>query len=462
MPAPSAAEPVERRVDDVVCTHCGCLCDDIQITISSHKITAAGRACPRGEAWFLSQPPERGAEDVAQDAITPRCACRIAGRPAPLAEGIEQAARMLVSAQAPLIYGLTETSCTTQRLAAGIADILGGTIDTPTSQIGPVGLGLQGIGEVTATLGEITNRSDFIIYWGCDPAADEPRHFERYTLDRAGMFIPNGRADRTCVVVDRQPTATAATADQFIPLGPGKDFVALWTLRAIVQHGTGAGTEACGLDPAAVEQATGQPLEVWQQLAARMSQARLGAIFFDSHLFKSTAGHWNGEALLALVHDLNRRTRFVARSLRGPGNPVGADNVLAWRTGYPYAVNFAAGYPRFSPDDFSAARLIERGEVDLLLCIAADPLPLAKIPLITVDWRETPTTQQAAVSFTTATYGIHEPGLVYRTDDVPLALRPILKTSLPSDAHVLALLEARIRELQSVGSEIEFSAKTII
>ena len=33
-----------------------------------------------------------------------------------------------------------------------------------------------------------------------------------------GMFLPRGRADRTLVVVDVQPTATSAAADEFIPV----------------------------------------------------------------------------------------------------------------------------------------------------------------------------------------------------------------------------------------------------
>ncbi len=429
------------RIADVCATtfNCGC---------------AANRswrpsACPAGQSWFFDQSAAN-----AENALGP--ACRIHGQPASIASGIAEATRLLLAARAPLVYGLSETTCAAQRRAAAIADWLGATLDTPTSDQGPLGLGLQGIGEVIATLGEVTNRGDLIIYWGCDPAVDQPRHFERYTLGRAGMFVPRGRADRTCIVVDHQPTETAAAADQFIPLMPGADFAALWTLRALVQSGaSAAGSGHRPLDPQTVQQATGQPLSVWQDLAERMRRARFGAVFYDSKLLSRAGGHWNGEALLALVHDLNAQARFVTRSLRRAGNPAGADNVLAWQTGYPYAVNLAAGFPRFNPDDYAAQAVLERGEADAALILASNPLTelqpaaanrLRAIPYVAVDWRTTPTVEHAAVSFTTKTYSIHQSGVVYRADDVPLPVRPILTTELPSDVQILEMLEAQIRQ----------------
>lgn len=435
---------------DVVCTHCGCLCDDIRVTLGGGRITAAEHACERGRRWFLGQLP-------AGEQAAARPVCRIRGQAASLEDGIVAAAEILSAARAPLVYGLTETSCEAQRVAVALADLLGANLDTPTSAAGPVGLGLHSIGEVTATLGEIANRGDVLIYWGCDPAADEPRHFERYTLDRPGMFLPHGRADRAVIVVGTQPTATSAAADQFVPLKPGADFAALWVLRALVQaapKGTDHGAADAGLDPAVVEQATGQPLSLWKPLADRMRQAHFGAMFYDAQLPAGSGGSWNVEALLALVHDLNVHARFVARALHGGGNPVGADNVLTWQTGYPYAINFAAGFPRFNPDDYRAERLVERGEVDAALILAADPRAswpaaaaerLAALPLVSIDWRATATSEQAAVAFHTSTYGIHHGGIVYRTDDVPLPLRPLLASELPSDVQILGLLEERLR-----------------
>ena len=45
---------------------------------------------------------------------------------------------------------------------------------------GPTLSSFPAVGEVTCTLGEIRQRSDFIVLWGADPAATLPRFLERY------------------------------------------------------------------------------------------------------------------------------------------------------------------------------------------------------------------------------------------------------------------------------------------
>ena len=88
-------------------------------------------------------------------------------------------------------------------MAVSIADWIGGTIDTTTSVChGPSGMAFQGVGEVTCSLGEVANRGDLIMFWGSNPAESHPRHFTKYSLMPKGMFLPNGRKDRTCVIVD--------------------------------------------------------------------------------------------------------------------------------------------------------------------------------------------------------------------------------------------------------------------
>ena len=55
------------------------------------------------------------------------------GQEVPLATGIAEAARLLLDARYPLIYGFGETTCEAQQHAVAIADWVGGTIDTATS-----------------------------------------------------------------------------------------------------------------------------------------------------------------------------------------------------------------------------------------------------------------------------------------------------------------------------------------
>ena len=70
---------------------------------------------------------------------------------------------------------------------------------------------------------------------------------------------------------------------------------------------------------------------------------------------------------------MNAHARFVCMSMGGPGNAAGAENVLTWQTGYPFAVSLGRGYPRFGPRDYTAADVLERGECDAALIVADDP-----------------------------------------------------------------------------------------
>lgn len=438
----TSASPSPRIIEDAVCTCCGCVCDDIELHVDGSKIVQAKRACDLGAAWFLNQP------------LDDRAACSIAGQPATVEEGLERAAEILVQARYPLVYGLSDTTVESQRVATAIGDWIGANVDTTTSVgHGPSVLAFQRVGQVTASLGEIRNRGDFIMFWGTDPAESHPRHMTRYSLMPTGRFVPNGRKDRTCVVIDVRKTESARTADIFLQIGPGGDFEALWALRALAQ--------GLALDPQQVEQDTGQPLSVWQDLMDRMKAARYGAIFFGTGLTATRGTHANAEALLALTRDLNKYTRFVACAHRGSGNVTGADQVVTWRTGYPFGINLSRGYPRFHPGEYTASEVLVRGEADAALIVAADPLTrlsqparqhLLRIPTIALDFRETPTMRQATVAFPVATYGINVPGTVYRMDDVPIVLRPALESSRPSDTAILQELERRIRQRQAASA----------
>ena len=426
-----------KVVNDATCTFCGCVCDDINLQVDGHSIVKAQNACVLGKAWFLNHD------------IEDRPACLIEGKPASVEEGIQRAAKILHEARYPLTYGLSDTTSEAQRVAASITDWVGGLIDTTTSVChGPSGMAFQGVGEVTASLGEVRNRGDMIIFWGSNPAESHPRHFTKYSLMPKGMFLPNGRSDRTCVIVDVRKTKSAKAADIFLQIKPRKDFEALWTLRALAQ-----GIE---LDPKEVQEETGIELSVWQDLMDRMKASKFGVIFFGMGLTMTRGKHANSEALLALTRDMNKHTRFVCKPNRGHGNVTGADNVVAWRTGYPFGVNLTRGYPRFNPGEYTASDVLARGEADAAMIIASDPMAnfsqparehLKSIPYIAFDPKETPTTRNATVAFAVATYGINIPGTVYRMDDVPIPLRPAFESPFPSDLEILTGIEKRVREL---------------
>ena len=292
-------------------------------------------------------------------------------------------------------------------------------------------------GIVSCTLGEVKNRADLIVYWGANPAECHPRHFTRYTLTQKGKFLPNGRKDRTMILVDIRPTLSAKAADLFLQVKPGKDFEVITILRALVKGQR--------VDSQLVAQ-TGLTLEQLQDLAERMKRARYGVMFFGMGLTMTRGKHMNSTAILTLAAELNAFTKFVAMPLRGHGNVAGADVVMRWNTAYPFGVNLARGFPRFNPGEFTAIDMLVRGDCDAALILGADPgatMPqpaidhLARIPTTVLDPKITYTSRLARVHITTATTGISAPGTVYRMDEIPLPLRPVLKSPYPTDEEVV-------------------------
>ena len=395
------------------CAGCGLVCDDITaVAGDGGRLERLIGTCALGDAWFA----ERVAPAVPL--------ARVDGREAELETALDAAAALLAPARAPLVYGLGQTTCETQRAAVALAEAIGAVIDPAGPQLdGASGLAYQELGTSTATLGDIRDRAEVVVLWRADPVTTHPRLLERLRLPAAG---------RELVVVDARRTATAEQADAFVELPADRDVEALWTLRALV------GDTPVAHDP---------PLD---ELAARLRGARNAAIL---HRVK---GHVEALALHALVRELCRITHVVALLLRREGNAAGAEDVLAWQTGYASAVSFAYGHPRASPGELSAAAVLERGDADAALVVGSDPLEhlppaaaerLRAIPFVSVDARDTATAAAARVAFTTAAPGVHRAGVVHRLDGVPIPLRAPLASARPGDDEVLAALTSRLAQV---------------
>jgi formylmethanofuran dehydrogenase subunit B len=424
----------DTLLTNIACTRCGCVCDDLQVEIRDGAIHRIQPDCALAEEWFR----QAGQPATAAPA-------EIDGQPAALTDAIQRSAELLQSAKLPLFFGLSRSSTDGQRAVCELADQLGGIIDTTASLgHGPSIVAFQSAGESTSTLGEVRHRSDLIIYWGCDPLRTHPRHMQRL-VDAAGLAVPEGRAGRHVVVVDSQRTVTADRADQFLQAEAGSDLEIFSALRLLLT-GRQLRTSHVG----------GLPQDVLQQLAERMKAARYGAVFFGVSIAQGRCGHATVEALLRLVTDLNQWTRFVVRRMRVPGDVTGADSVLCWQTGFPFSVSLTRGFPRYGPGEYSAENLLAAGEPDCVVLVGGERVPrfsaaarrhLDEVPVILLDPSFAEVHVRPAVRFRTAVYGIHRRGTAYRMDEVPIPLRQLLPSDLPSDDEVLRAVRAHLDQL---------------
>jgi len=426
--------------EDVVCPFCGCLCDDLEATVEGGRITKVKNACAISMVKFQNYDKDRLTSPM----------IRKNGElvPAGLEEAIEKTAEILVDSKYPLLYGWSSTSCEALRVGIELAEELGGVIDnTTTTCHGPSVLGVQDVGESTCTLGDVKNRADLIVYWGSNPVHAHPRHFARYTVGTKGKFRLD-RSERKLVVVDVRRTHTARQADLFIQIEPNKDYELLSALRMAIRF-----------EEIEQDSVGGVPKEKIEELADLLISCQYGVIFYGLGLTMSRGKERNVEGALSLVRDLNMRTKFLIMPMRGHFNVAGADEVTTWQTGYPYAVEFTHGYPRYNPGDTTAFDILSRGECDAALVVASDPVSnfpqaavknLVKIPVAVIDPRPSLTSTVAEVVIPTSLVGIEAEGTAYRMDTVPKILKKVVSppADVLDDVQVLEKVLQEVRRLK--------------
>jgi formylmethanofuran dehydrogenase subunit B len=420
----------DGSVDHVTCLGCGCSCDDITVIARGGRITEARHACALGGRWFgTGQSPAR---------IT--ASARGGEKDSDIASALEQTAKLLECSRRTLVYLSTDISCETQRAAIGIADALGATIDSVTTA-GTREWVLTGQrrGYITATLGEIRNRADTVVFWGVDPAIGYPRFTSRYAPDPVGLYVKSGRRGRKVIAVDVGAERGPSDADARVAFAAGEEVAALGLMRMfLLQRGHAAAVPGSVAGRA-------------NDLASRLVAARYVAVVADGEARdapdngrgEALRGEaLRGEALSRLLEALNRSVRAALITLRGGGNRSGADAALTWQTGHPMAVDFSSGAPVYRPED-GAASLLAAGEIDTVL-IVGSPQALtdrmqaafAGAASIVIGPRASESPFPTVCAIDTGVAGIQERGMAIRMDGIPLPLRPALEERIVREYHM--------------------------
>jgi formylmethanofuran dehydrogenase subunit B len=481
-------------INAVTCPVCGCLCDDIELTIADNKVAQIKNGCSMCESKFLNYIGEHRTK-------TPLIRKGDKLVQASYKEAINKAAEILANANYPILYGWSSTDCEAQRVGVELAEEVGGVLDnTAVVCHGPSILSIQEVGIPSCTLGQIRHRADLIIYWGCNPWSAHPRHLERYTsftegrfegsewksyinkvkasagrkklqsLERQGALKQRpepvvqtvsdnkppatlSKEGRKLIVIDVRKSMTAEMADYFIQVKPGKDYELMLAIRALVKDQD--------LD---VDEVAGIPVEFLQELVDAMISCEFGVIFFGMGLTQSAGKFRNVDVAISLIRDLNMRTKFAILPMRGHFNVTGANTVFTWQSGYPYAVDFSLGYPKYNPGETTVVDILLRKESDAALVIASDPASnfprkavehLVKNPLIVIDPHMNVTSLVGDVVFPSAVVGIEKAGTAYRMDHVPLPLKKVVEPpkGVLSDEEILRRILKEVQLLKSKKME---------
>ncbi|MEX2139830.1 MAG: hypothetical protein WD894_11250 [Pirellulales bacterium] len=449
------ATPFANRVvhRDIVSPFCLPTCDDLEFVVENNRIVAVEGGCDFCRERFLAANDDE------------RAIATLEGKPAALEKALDVAASVLADAHALLIVGLERLTCEAQSLAISLGDRLGATIDTWASLAATCrGLPLQRYGETSCTLGDLRDRADLVLFWGRRDYAVPANFFKRFLQSNRDARAGLRSANRPYVVlVEEQtadPTANCFTghvpvstfADEVLRPAAGSAGDSICVVRALL-HGV-------DFNGGAVEQATGVSLSRWQKLVERLKQSRYGVLCtaYDDFLM-----HDDRDAIAAmhqLAVELNACARFASLNLSQSGNSVGAEQVLAWRTGFSSSVNLAAEYPRFGPREFTMDKLLARGEADAILTFdtmlwtalsdeefrAVTGIPVVVVNSL-VDGGVSDSVREHSsqlIELNVAAPGVQTAGTWFRCDGVPLPLRAIIQSTLPSAEQILRDLTGRL------------------
>ena len=374
----------------LTCAGCGLVCDDVTVRRENHAAHLEP-PCQLGSEWFSAR--------MFRSADTP--AATIDGQPADVDAALARAAELLRGARRPLVYGFDGATVEDSRAALALADRLGALV--ATVQVGGPWPGapaapLRGVS--TATLGEIRDRSRVVVIWREDPETTHPRLLARLGLDEAN--------ERTLVVVDDADTATADRADVRLRWPRERDLEALVTLHMLERELTVRGDDLGGLHE-------------------RLAAVPHAAFIYGPGLTAGAGGQRRALALYELVRALCHDRHVVTLELTRAAGTRGADDALAWQSGYGGAVDFAAGHPEL------ATSLEPLDDVDVTLLVEPGPAGGLVAGPGTEVW------------IRTAAPGVEASGTVHRLDGVPLTLQALVESDAPTAAALLTRLLDEVR-----------------
>lgn len=406
----------QTEIGRVTCAGCGLLCDDVTLDCTGEAVRLRP-ACVLGAQWFT--------ERVRRPAPPP--GATINGEPTDVESALRRAAELLGAARRPLLYGFDHSTVEDARAAVALADRLGAVVMTE-SVTGPwpgaPALPLRGA--TTATLGEIRDRSRLVVIWREDPETTHPRLLER--LGFGGQPPAPSGAQRTLVVVDDRDTPTAERAALRLTWPPERDLAALVTLHALQRKRPPAPSD---LD------ARLRPLLEHVEAVPHV------AFVYGACLSGGDGGQRRALALHELTRALSHKRHVVTLALPRAAGTTGAQDALAWQTGYGGNVDLASGHPEL----ISVAQLLEDADdVDLAVRIDGAPARLAagvaEIALCSLSADQAGS--EPEVTIRTAAPGVEAGGTAHRLDGVPLALQAPLAGDAPTVAALLTRLLAEV------------------
>ena len=411
------------KIENIICTGCSLLCDDVDIELENNVVTKTWGACSHGTNRLKGLHENRLKVPL------------VNGSQADIDKAIETIAERLKSAKAPVIYGGENSSNKVVELALKLAEKLNAIYDAPPS-ICRILLPLQeDFGVKSLSFDEILNEADFVLYWGVSIADTHLRHASKYAVMPRGTIIKMGRENRVVAMIDIRESMSMRIAQHKIIIDPCKDLELAKAIEDALE----------GRTPSALPELARQIA----LLASDLKGASFTAFFVGSGLLRCEKPEENIKAVLNLARKLCERGKCSIHPMAENVNSYGQAKTMLKALGTCMPYSFKEKRP-VEPLHLLASR----EAVDFVFAVNSDVL--AQIPLesakklkgklaCTTELRNV-TQANSIAAIPIQALGIEAGGVVTRTDGVDVELKPFVKTSegLISEEEVLSRLLAFI------------------
>jgi formylmethanofuran dehydrogenase subunit B len=375
---------------DIVCPFCALVCDDVSLSVNNGALDTSRLICPKATAGFKQAFNARDAQPM------------LHGEATDWATALAHVRQRLDNARLPLFHGLVG-DLADSKAAWSMAARYGGIVDHRDGDALARNLAVyQDSGWIVTSLGEVRNRADLVVWVGGDIRAALPRLQEK-------LLAPAERLHATGEI-------------ELIELGAGARDL-LDETRTLL-----AGKPLSTADAAA------------KQLAGRLQSADY-PVFAIGEL-DDEQPELTLRSASELVGDINEQRRAALLLMSTGIGDVTAQLSGAWHNGFGIRTSMAGGYPQQDLKQFSAQRLLDQRESDLLVWISslstAPPPPCEQPQIVFGHPAMSFDRQQPEVFLPVAVPGVHRPGFIHRGDGFRLLPLHAVTTSELSDTEALA------------------------
>lgn len=415
------------RRESIICPGCGCLCDDLDITLKDGRPVEVSNVCLWGASRFLATKkfhPKKERHPLFAPQV------RRNGRLETVTyeRALQKAAEILTRARRPVIYGLTNLGSWAQEAALQLTRKLRARLEpADLAFMAPYYRSLKEHGLYWAPLEVIRDEADAVLFWGANPLHSCPRQVVRYAVFARGRFTERGVEDRQVAAVDLYRTEIAKFCHLFVHLEAVQELALIEGVAAALRG----------------RPRPEPPVRGTRRLAQFLARANYGAIFVGRGVSYGPARQVLA-GLAGLAGWLGERVPCVLFPLSGDFNSQGLYHLLIRELGRPEAPDFGDG-----ANPVAHANPVDFREVDALVVAGADlcwhlrpeqveDLGRRQVPIVVLSPFANKTTAQAQVVLPVALAGVETDEVAYRMDGLPVVLRQLAPSALPPDRQVLA------------------------